>query len=153
MSSVFFKKIQYSNGHLFEWQTLVSIFFFFFWMIGLTSLSNLKWILWWWDIVPKPLFSLTSSLSLLIPSMRMWGTIHLSFISIHPSIHPSIIYASSIHLSSIHPSIHPSFIYSLIHPSIHLWSIYPSIHHLFTHPCIHLPVYLSSQWTIDWGVK
>uniref|UniRef100_A0A8C5IDU7 Immunoglobulin I-set domain-containing protein n=1 Tax=Junco hyemalis TaxID=40217 RepID=A0A8C5IDU7_JUNHY len=51
-------------------------------------------------------------------------------LSDHPSIHPSIIYPSSIHPLSIH-----SFIHSSTHPSVHS-SVHPFIHSS-THPSVH----------------
>ena len=93
-------------------------------------------------------------------------TLHVNYLSIYPSIHPSIhlsIYPSihlsvclSIYLSSylsiylsIYPSIHLS-IYPSIYPSIHL-SIYPSIYpsiHLSIYPSICLSIYLSIDLSI-----
>ena len=59
-------------------------------------------------------------------------SVHLSILSIHPFIHPSI-------PSSIHPSLHPS-IHSFIHPSI-LSSI-----HISLHPSIYISIlYLDSR--------
>lgn len=76
--------------------------------------------------------------------MEKQEMIHL--LSMHPSIHPLIIYPS------VHPFIHSSVYHlsnnAFIHPSIHLLSIYPYIYHLSIHSSIHpslihLSIYIS----------